>query len=355
MNARQHRRHRNVRRPISVLSLKLACCLVFPRISVVGSFPIAVSNNCVPSPKSCATTANTPAPLFWCDTNRCRRQLRRWRPRRDHRGVVVGNNFHDRGAALSSSVTALTMVSQKSRQSAIGGNIDGSVRGGRSGGSSDNNKPSRRRKRRPSRKGDGGGRGRGSRSGNRTRNGRGRGGSGRFRGRRDTPSPIPPPGSPGRGRYRTALLELVRGGSDDGENKNASLNDVWVVQKADQRSGKKTRGKIQRLLTKSPFHPRGIKVMLTGGIVGRVSRIVSDETIETETNSIRKDGAPETRNSVTQNNRKQETKQQQNQQQQQQQQNTKPKKSNNEGIYEFKKMNTHEWLIEKSGKNERCG
>ncbi len=48
---------------------------------------------------------------------------------------------------------------------------------------------------------------------------------------------------------------------------------VMVVQKQDQRTGKLTEGKVMRLLTNSPNHPRGIKVMLEGGIVGRVQKI----------------------------------------------------------------------------------
>jgi len=49
---------------------------------------------------------------------------------------------------------------------------------------------------------------------------------------------------------------------------------VRVVQKQDQRSGKLTDGIVQRILTKSPNHPHGIKVMLEGGIVGRVKEIL---------------------------------------------------------------------------------
>jgi uncharacterized repeat protein (TIGR03833 family) len=48
---------------------------------------------------------------------------------------------------------------------------------------------------------------------------------------------------------------------------------VLVVQKQDQRSGKLTEGIVQKLLTNSEVHPRGIKVMLEGGIVGRVKEI----------------------------------------------------------------------------------
>lgn len=49
---------------------------------------------------------------------------------------------------------------------------------------------------------------------------------------------------------------------------------VMVVQKQDQRSGKLTEGVIQRILTNSQNHHRGIKVMLEGGIVGRVKEII---------------------------------------------------------------------------------
>ena len=49
---------------------------------------------------------------------------------------------------------------------------------------------------------------------------------------------------------------------------------VRVVQKQDQRSGKLTDGIVQRILTTSPNHPHGIKVMLEGGIVGRVKEIL---------------------------------------------------------------------------------
>lgn len=49
---------------------------------------------------------------------------------------------------------------------------------------------------------------------------------------------------------------------------------VKVVQKQDQRSGKLTEGTVARLLTKSPTHPHGIKVMLEDGIVGRVKEVI---------------------------------------------------------------------------------
>lgn len=52
---------------------------------------------------------------------------------------------------------------------------------------------------------------------------------------------------------------------------------VMVVQKQDQRTGKLTKGVVQRILTNSQNHPRGIKVMLVGGIVGRVQEIVEGD------------------------------------------------------------------------------
>ncbi len=50
---------------------------------------------------------------------------------------------------------------------------------------------------------------------------------------------------------------------------------VEVVQKNDQRSGKLTKGVVKRILTNSPKHHHGIKVMLESGIVGRVKNILS--------------------------------------------------------------------------------
>ena len=49
---------------------------------------------------------------------------------------------------------------------------------------------------------------------------------------------------------------------------------VKIVLKADQRTGKLTEGVVARLLTKSSFHPHGIKVMLEDGQIGRVQEII---------------------------------------------------------------------------------
>ncbi len=49
---------------------------------------------------------------------------------------------------------------------------------------------------------------------------------------------------------------------------------VLIVLKKDQRSGKLTEGIVKDILTKSPTHPHGIKVLLEGGEIGRVKRII---------------------------------------------------------------------------------
>jgi uncharacterized repeat protein (TIGR03833 family) len=48
---------------------------------------------------------------------------------------------------------------------------------------------------------------------------------------------------------------------------------VQIVEKQNQRSGQRTEGIVSRILTKSPTHPHGIKVMLVDGRVGRVQAI----------------------------------------------------------------------------------
>ena len=63
----------------------------------------------------------------------------------------------------------------------------------------------------------------------------------------------------------------------DGKNrKDIQIGiEVEVVQKHHQRSGELTEGVIKKILTNSPTHPHGIKVMLEGGIVGRVKNILN--------------------------------------------------------------------------------
>lgn len=52
---------------------------------------------------------------------------------------------------------------------------------------------------------------------------------------------------------------------------------VDIIQKADQHSGRLTRGRIQEILTNSDMHPHGIKVRLEDGRVGRVVAIIDTE------------------------------------------------------------------------------
>lgn len=49
---------------------------------------------------------------------------------------------------------------------------------------------------------------------------------------------------------------------------------VKIILKADQPTGKLTEGIVSRLLTKSSFHPHGIKVQLADGQIGRVQEIM---------------------------------------------------------------------------------
>ena len=52
--------------------------------------------------------------------------------------------------------------------------------------------------------------------------------------------------------------------------------EVDVVLKKDQRTGKRTRGKVQGILTSATFHSRGIKVILDTRQIGRVQEIISN-------------------------------------------------------------------------------
>jgi len=65
----------------------------------------------------------------------------------------------------------------------------------------------------------------------------------------------------------------------NGQNRNdVSIgSQVKIVLKADQRTGKLTEGVVAKLLTKSPFHPHGIKVMLADGQVGRVQGVIENK------------------------------------------------------------------------------
>ncbi len=54
---------------------------------------------------------------------------------------------------------------------------------------------------------------------------------------------------------------------------------VDIVLKQDQRTGRMTRGIVKDILTKSAYHPHGIKVRLETGEVGRVQEIIDEVKI----------------------------------------------------------------------------
>jgi len=54
---------------------------------------------------------------------------------------------------------------------------------------------------------------------------------------------------------------------------------VQIVEKQNQATDRLTEGFVARLLTSSPTHPHGIKVMLTDGKVGRVQALVGAATL----------------------------------------------------------------------------
>lgn len=49
---------------------------------------------------------------------------------------------------------------------------------------------------------------------------------------------------------------------------------VMVELKENKRTGILTGGKVKEVLTSSPTHPHGIKVMLENGLVGRIKHII---------------------------------------------------------------------------------
>ena len=65
--------------------------------------------------------------------------------------------------------------------------------------------------------------------------------------------------------------------SDGRERRNITKGlRVAVVQKQDQRTGRETEGEVADILTRSSFHPHGIKVRLADGRVGRVKRVLDN-------------------------------------------------------------------------------
>ena len=50
--------------------------------------------------------------------------------------------------------------------------------------------------------------------------------------------------------------------------------EVMVELAKDKRTGRLTGGKVKEILTSSPNHPHGIKVILENGLVGRIKQII---------------------------------------------------------------------------------
>ncbi len=50
--------------------------------------------------------------------------------------------------------------------------------------------------------------------------------------------------------------------------------EVMVELTEHKRTGRLTGGKVKKVLTSSPNHPHGIKVMLENGLVGRIKQII---------------------------------------------------------------------------------
>jgi uncharacterized repeat protein (TIGR03833 family) len=53
---------------------------------------------------------------------------------------------------------------------------------------------------------------------------------------------------------------------------------VLVVLKPDQGTGRLTKGVVKDILTRADTHPRGIKVRLQSGQIGRVVEIIGGDT-----------------------------------------------------------------------------
>ena len=72
------------------------------------------------------------------------------------------------------------------------------------------------------------------------------------------------------------IISVRKGKFMDGQQRKAISAGITVdiVLKKDQRTGKLTRGIVKDILTRSATHPRGIKVRLTDGQVGRVKHIL---------------------------------------------------------------------------------
>ena len=88
--------------------------------------------------------------------------------------------------------------------------------------------------------------------------------------------------------------------TDDAQHRRAVKVglEVDIVLKTDQSTNKLTRGIVQDLLTNSGTHPRGIKVRLRGGAVGRVHSMVLHSK-ETTSVPLRQDTNPQSKSEAS--------------------------------------------------------
>jgi uncharacterized repeat protein (TIGR03833 family) len=71
-------------------------------------------------------------------------------------------------------------------------------------------------------------------------------------------------------------MEILASGKNRASVSVGSLADI--ILKKDQPTGKLTRGHVREILTKSEYHPKGIKVrLMENGEVGRVKYVYGKE------------------------------------------------------------------------------
>jgi uncharacterized repeat protein (TIGR03833 family) len=72
--------------------------------------------------------------------------------------------------------------------------------------------------------------------------------------------------------YNCTLILLAMDGTRRADIKPGIS--VLVELAEHKRTGKLTGGKVKEVLTSSPNHPHGIKVILESGLIGRIKRII---------------------------------------------------------------------------------
>ncbi len=85
---------------------------------------------------------------------------------------------------------------------------------------------------------------------------------------------VPEPTKPPSAAVRDPDVRAPRSGSSTNRSDVRRGQRVAIVMKADQSSGRLTEGIVRDLLTNSETHPRGIKVRLESGEIGRVKIVL---------------------------------------------------------------------------------